>query len=242
MTTFLPLSHSKWCRIDFRGCSRVEEREEKDKVCRRPPEGNSRVQERPTEGGLSFLDNFSPWMAELILFCQRSKSLSRALHQQFLALLAFGENIKNLPFTLLQHSLRTPNRTSCSDARVRNIGWPRGDLGHFLQGGGEVYKREPKGTLGGPFCPFDSRWTLLSFWPFLMAWLSPNPFALCVFDPWRIFLHFWPLRALLPLRNNTGVAKNAKCIAYCMLKSTLGGKSYLHPFGERDSTISLFEL
>ena len=163
MTTLLPLSHSKWCRIDFRGCSRVEEREEKDKVYRRPPEGNSRVQERPTEGGLSFLDNFSPWMAELILFCQRSKSLSRALHLQFLALLAFRENIQNLPFTLLQHCLRTPIKTSCSDARVRNIGWPRGDPGHFLQGGGEVYKREPKGTLGGPFCPFDSRWTLLSF-------------------------------------------------------------------------------
>ena len=162
MTTLLRLSHSKWCRIDFRGCSRVEEREEKDKVYRRPPEGNSRVQERPTEGGLSFLDSFSPWMAERILFCQRSKSLSRALHLQFPTLFAFGENIQNLPFALLQHVLRTPSRTSCSDARVRNIGWPRGDPGQFLQGGGEVYKREPQGTLGGPFCPFHSRRTQLS--------------------------------------------------------------------------------
>ena len=210
MTTLLPLSHSKWCRIDFRGCSRVEEREEKDKVYRRPPEGNSRVQERPIEGGLSFLDCFFPWMGERILFLKRSKSLSRALHLQYHALLAFRENIQNLPLALLQDPLRTPDGTLCSDARVRNIGWPRGDPGQFLQGGGEVYKREPKGTLGGPFCPFDSQRTLFSLFDpgrtLLPFWLLPYPVAfsiiggpVCVFYPWQIVLHFLPSQALLPL-------------------------------------------
>ena len=231
MTTLLRLSHSKWCRIDFRGCSRVEEREEKDKVYRRPPEGNSRVQERPIEGGLSFLDCFFPWMAERILFLKRSKSLSRALHLQLPTLFAFGENIQNLPFALLQNVLRTPNKTSCSDARVRNIGWPRGDPGQFLQGGGEVYKREPQGTLGGPFCPFDSCPTLLPFRS------SADPFAF--FTLGRSFCIFYPRRPFCPY-NKTRVAKNAKCVAYCMLKNTLGGKSYPHPF--RDSIIPLFEL
>ena len=119
---------------------------------------------RQRAASLSWIVSLLGWLSdERIIFSECSKSLSRALHLQFLALLALRENIQNFPFTLLQDFLRTPIRTSCSDARVRNIGWPRGDHGHFLQGGGEVYKREPKGTLGGPFCPFDSRWTLLSF-------------------------------------------------------------------------------